>query len=104
MLGCGKSTHRVWVRYVRTALLAKRTEYPFAFFAGEDGALRANYAGRVQVFGMVFQVEEHYLLRNAVEDVLGGGSEALAEALFAAQFLGQTAQARYAVGAEDVHV
>ena len=88
----------------RTALIPKRCEYPLAFFSGEDGALRTLHAGRVQVFGMVFEVEEHYLLRDAVEDMLGGDPAALAEALFAAQFSGQTAQARYAVGAEDAHV
>ena len=53
---------------------------------------------------MLLEVEEHYLLRDAVEDVLRVGVAALAEALFAAQFFGQAAQAWYAVGTEDAHV
>jgi hypothetical protein len=53
---------------------------------------------------VLFEVEEHYLLGNTVKNVFGGGAAALAGALLAAQFLGQAAQARYAVGAKDVHV
>jgi hypothetical protein len=53
---------------------------------------------------MLFEVEEHHLFRDAVEDVFGGCAAALAGAFLAAQFFGQAAQARYAVGAEDIHV
>jgi hypothetical protein len=82
-------------------LAASRGEYPFTFLAGENRASCAHHAGRVQVLGMLFDVEEGYLLRDPVEDVLGALAATLAIALFTAKLLGQTAQARYLVGTED---
>ena len=53
---------------------------------------------------MLSEVDEHYPFRDAVEDVLGAGVATPAEALFAAQFFGQAAQARYAVRTKNIHV
>ena len=82
-------------------LAAKRGEYPVAFVAGENGAPRAHHAGRVQILRMVFDIEQYYLLGYPVEDMLGPITAARAKAFFAAQLLGQTAQARYPVGTKD---
>lgn len=86
------------------ALGAQRGERPFAFLANEYRAPRASYAGRVQVLRVLFDVEEHYFLRNPVEDVLCTGIAALAESVIPAKLFRQAAQARYSVGVEDAHV
>jgi len=63
-------------------------------FAGEDGAPGALYACGVYVLGVVLDVHEDHLLRYPVQNVLGGLAARVAEAILAAQFFWQPAQAR----------
>ncbi len=81
----------------------QRGEDPLALFAGEDRAARAHDAGRVQVLGVLLDVDEDYLLRDPVQDVLGARLAALARALLASQLGWDPTQARQPLRAEDVH-
>ena len=81
---------------------AERGEGSLALLACQDGAPGAHDAGRVQVFGVLLDVDQHYLLRNQVEDVLGSRRASRAVALLAAQLLRYPAQARYPICTKDI--
>jgi hypothetical protein len=63
---------------------AERGEGSLALLACQDGAPGAHDAGRVQVLGVLLDIDQHDLLRNPVQDVLGPHPATLAGALLAA--------------------
>ena len=79
----------------RRLAAAQRGEYLLTLLAPQDGAAGAHDAGRVQVLRVLLDVDQHNLLRNPVEYVLGPRSAALAVALIAAQLLRYPTQAGY---------
>ena len=80
-----------------------RGEGTFPFLACEHRAPGTLYTRSVQALGVVPKVHEDHLLWHPVQDVRGSLAAPVAEALLAAQFLRQPAQARQSVGAKYAH-